>query len=301
MPFKRNVRWWLTGLAISCVLFWWLIQPLTLDSLNLADESVNLVNGEHMFYAGGCAACHASTSDGNQPLLLTGGQALKTRFGVFYAPNISTNPENGIGNWSTLEFINAMRYGVSPQGQHYYPSFPYTSYTRMSTRDLVDLKAYLDTLPADSSQSLQHDLKFPYNHRWLLGPWKRLLLDPSPVLELDREDAELERGRYLVEGPGHCGECHTPRNMFGAMDLNAWLSGGPSPEGKGRIPDITSGPDGLGDWSKADISYFLETGIDAEFDVVGGSMVEVQENISRLSEADRNAIATYLKSVNSKP
>jgi len=133
--------------------------------------------------------------------------------------------------------------------------------------------------------------------RRFIGLWKRLYLEPDPVIGLPAADAEVLRGRYLVEGPGHCGECHTPRDRLMGLERDRWLAGAPDPEGEGRVPNLTPHPDGLADWSGADIEYFLESGVDPDFDVVGGAMVEVQENLARLPAADREAIAAYLKAV----
>jgi mono/diheme cytochrome c family protein len=286
-----------SALAIGLAAGWWLSRPVSLDPENLPAHEPDLANGERIFNIGGCASCHGEEIDGERSRdRLAGGLALDTSFGIFRVPNISPDPEHGIGGWSRIEFVNAMQRGLAPDGQHYYPSFPYTSYTRMAVTDVLDLKAYLDDLPPISTPSGAHDLGFPFGIRRFLGFWKRLYLDDSPVSPADSGDATLDRGRYLVEGPGHCGECHTPRNRLGGLRLEAWMSGAPSLEGEGRVPDITAGENGLADWSEADVVFFLESGIDPDFDVVGGNMVAVQENLARLPEADREAIAAYLKS-----
>lgn len=282
----------LGALLLILASLWWLSRPLPLDAAEIPAHTANLENGERLFYAGGCASCHGEEADG-AALRLGGGLALHSPYGTFYAPNISPDPEHGIGRWSDLDFANAMLRGVSPDATHYYPSFPYTSYTRMRIGDVLDLKAFLDSLPPVKRASAQHELNFPYSLRRLLGLWKRLYLDPSPVRSMADEDPQLRRGRYLAEGPGHCGECHTPRNRLGALDAAAWLSGAPSPDGEGRVPAITA--DALADWSAGDLAYYLESGIDPEFDVVGGSMAKVQENLARLPAEDRAAIAAYLK------
>jgi len=185
--------------------------------------------------------------------------------------------------------------GIGPDGSHLYPAFPYGSYARMSLQDVADLKGWIDTLPAVDTRSRPHALHFPFGWRRAIGLWKRLYLDPSWVRSIDPAQVQLRRGRYLVEGPGHCGECHTPRTALGGLRRGAWLSGAPAMDGEGRVPDITA-EGGLADWSAGDIAYYLESGIDPEFDVVGGSMVEVQENMARLSADDRASIAAYLKS-----
>ena len=167
----------------------------------------------------------------------------------------------------------------------------------MGREDLLDLKGFLDTLPVVANRPAGHELDFPYSFRRAIGLWKRLYLDPAPVKETQATDDRVARGRYLVEGPGHCGECHTPRNFAMAPDYSQWLAGAPLLEGKGKASNLSASDKGLGDWSVADIAYFLETGVDPDFDVVGGPMVKVQENMARLDAADREAIAAYLKSL----
>ena len=283
------------GIAL---LAWWLARTPGLDPEQLPDHQPDLANGEAMFHAGGCASCHGSV-DGGKPdgRRLGGGLEMPSPAGVFRVPNISPHMEDGIGTWSELDFLNAMLKGLAPDGSHYYPAFPYTSYARMKMADLLDLKAFLDTLPPVDAPSADHDLVFPYGFRWTLGLWKRMYLDSAPVVDVATDDAALVRGRYLVEGPGHCGECHTPRNFALAMDKSAWLTGAPLPEGEGKASNLAPTDAGIGQWSAADISYYLEAGVDPEFDVVGGPMVAVQENMARLSAADRDAIAAYLKAL----
>lgn len=221
---------------------------------------------------------------------------MHTPFGTFRVPNISPHPDAGIGDWSELDLANAMLRGLSPDGDHYYPAFPYTSYTRMNPQDVIDLKAYLDTYDPVENAVPDHDIGFPWNLRRGIGLWKKRYLDASWVVSNPASD-ELERGRYLVEALGHCGECHTPRDTFGGPDNSAWLTGGPNPDGEGRVPDITPHEDGLGGWSAADIAYYLESGFTPDYDTAGGSMVAVQENFARLTDEDRAAVAAYLKSL----
>lgn len=284
--------------------------PRTFGSNQIPDHQVDLINGETLFWAGGCASCHAAVgSKGDKRLHLVGGVELNTPFGIFRAPNISPDAEYGIGRWSTAEFINAMVNGVSPQGYHYYPAFPYVNYRAMPYTDLIDLKAYLDTLPPKSSTIADHELRFPFNIRAALGLWKLLYLDGETLSPKAAIDPELERGRYLVNGPGHCGACHTPRNFLGGEIKDRYLAGarelereaGKEEASSSYVPNITPHKDGIGEWSVKDIAYALETGFDPDFDAFGGSMVEVQENLAKLSSSDRNAIAVYLKSIPALP
>lgn len=264
----------------------------------------DLNNGETMFHAGGCSSCHAAPASAScdgpkikDRLTLAGGRCLKTPFGTFYVPNISPDRESGIGGWSEAQFIKAMKEGVSPQGEHYYPAFPYTSYQRMFVKDLIDLKAFLDTLPAVKSKVPDHDLALPFRLRQTLGLWKWMFLDGKTFEPDPGKSAQLNRGAYLVEGPGHCGECHSPRNPLGGIIWDKKYSGAPNPAGKGIIPNITPHKSGIGDWSQGDIITALETGLTPSFDTFGGAMVKVQENMAKLSGTDRAAIAAYLGSL----
>ncbi|MBO0905065.1 cytochrome c [Jiella sonneratiae] len=278
-------------------------RPDRLDPGRIAAEgSGDAARGERIFWAGGCVSCHASKkAKGDDRLKLGGGDPLVTKFGTFHAPNISPDPDDGIGSWSLADFANALQRGVDPEGNHLYPAFPYTSYVRMKKEDVADLFAFLKTLPPVKGKAPENELGFPFNIRPALGLWKLVFLgDGAPVIDLpgDASDA-AHAGRYLVEGPGHCGECHTPRSFGGAggLETDQWLAGAPAPEGKGSVPNITPSKAGIGSWSASDITYFLESGFTPDYDSVGGSMVEVQENIARLPASDREAIAAYLKAV----
>jgi mono/diheme cytochrome c family protein len=253
----------------------------------------NLANGKTVFDVGGCVSCH--TTDKNERALLAGGVALNSPFGTFYAPNISQNPVDGIGRWSEAEFVTAMTKGVSPRGQHYFPAFPYTSYARMKREDVRDLFAYLKTLPQAAGKVRDHDVPFPFNIRRNVGAWKFLFFDDKPFVPDASKSEEWNRGAYFVNGPGHCAECHSPRNPLGAIVKTKRFAGGPNPEGKGWVPNITQ--KGLGKWSESDIADFLESGVSPEFTSVSGSMERVTKNLAELSAADRKAMAVYLKSL----
>lgn len=292
--------------AIALVLYL-LTRPVTIPPAALPPHAPDVANGEYLFIAGGCAECHAVPVKKCDDLnieskeALAGGRCLKTAFGTFHVPNISPDKETGIGGWSTLDFVNAMKRGVAPDGSHYYPAFPFTSYQRMSFEDLIDLKAYLDSLPAVKHETPPHDLVFPFNLRRALGLWHRLYVDGNSFSPDPQASAELNRGAYLVRGPGHCAECHSSRNLIGGIVAATEFAGAPNPAGKGTVPNITPSDDGIGDWSHEDIVYFLETGNTPEFDVVGGVMAPVQENIAMLKPEDRKAIAAYLKSLPPRP
>lgn len=285
-----------TGLVLLALIgfaaFWLLTRPGQLEAANYSDIEPDLARGEVVFHAAGCASCHADPEieDGGE-VVLAGGERFPSQFGTFLAPNITPHPEAGIGGWSDAEIIHAIQEGVSPQGQHYYPAFPYTTYVRATPADIVSLVAYLRTLPESDKASQPHEIGFPFNIRRLLGLWKIMYVRDGWIAEVPET---ARPGQYLVEALGHCGECHTPRNMLGGLKKSEWLTGAPNPVGKGNIPDIT--PGGL-EWSEADIAAFLKTGFTPDFDTAGGTMADVVRNMSRLSDADRAAIADYLKAL----
>ncbi|MBO0345249.1 cytochrome c [Roseibium sp. CAU 1637] len=300
------------GLVVAAgALAWIATMPRTLASADLADmPQGDAQRGALVFWAGGCASCHGAVDPATGiiaaagKLTLSGGLHMKTPFGTFVTPNISSDAQDGIGGWSQTDFANAMLTGTSPQGGHYYPAFPYTSYARMSLGDVSDLFAFMQTVEPVSGRPANHELDFPFNIRRGIGLWKRLNLSPEPVMSLEQlgrpaaeEDlALLVRGRYLVEGPGHCGACHTPRDALGSLDLSRWLDGAPAPAGDGKIPGLSPGH-GLDSWSVSDIAYYLESGFTPDYDSVGGEMAAVQANIAKLPARDREAIATYLKAL----
>jgi len=280
--------------VIGAGVFWIVTIPAIVPASALAPRTADAANGREMFYAGGCAACHA-TPDQDDRTRLGGGLGLKSPFGTFYAPNISPDPNDGIGNWSEAAFVTAMLKGTSPDGRHYFPAFPYTSYQRMRLDDVRDLFAHLKTLPKVAGKVRAHDVPFPFNLRRLIGGWKLLFLDGRPFEPDASKSAAWNRGAYLVNGPGHCAECHSPRNVLGGIVRAQVFAGGPNPEGKGWVPNITQLD--LKDYSEKDFAYLLETGNTPEGDSVGGAMAPVIRNTAQLTEADRAAMATYLKSL----
>lgn len=285
-------------LAVLCFLagafgvYWYLTAPPVL--LAATAGTPDLANGQTIFNAGGCSSCHAVP---NQPdrLKLGGGLAIASPFGTFYAPNISPDPADGIGRWGEADFANAVLRGVSPEGAHYFPAFPYTSYAHAKAEDVRDLFAYLKTLAPVSGKVRDHDVPFPFNIRRNVGIWKRLFMDDTPFVTDASRSPSWNRGAYLVNSFGHCAECHSPRNFLGGIVVAQRFAGGPDPEGQGFVPNITQ--KGLADWSEKDIAYFLETGLTPDGDSAGGSMARVIRNTSQLSEGDRAAISEYLKSL----
>jgi mono/diheme cytochrome c family protein len=251
--------------------------------------------GRRIFFAGGCDSCHATPGQPD-PLRLGGGLELKTPFGSFYPPNISMDPVDGVGHWRDVDFANALLSGVSPAREHFYPAFPYTSYQRMTPGDVADLVAFLRTLPAVPGRAPAHKLGFPFSLRRAVGLWKLLFFDNSGLKPVAGQSEEWTLGRYLVEGPGHCGECHTPRGPFGEMLTDRALTGAPAPDGKGKAPSLVSAKFAE-EWTKADISGALDNGFTPTGDALGGAMAAVVRNTAELRDADREAIAAYLKSL----
>ncbi len=280
--------------VVGLAAFWWLTMPQTVSASALPAHKPNLANGKELFSIGGCASCHATPKQKNDTLL-GGGLALHTPFGTFYPPNISPDRQDGIGGWSEAQFVTAMTKGTSPAGENLYPAFPYGSYQHMSLADQRDLFAYLKTLPPVAGKAPGHDLTFPFTIRRGIGLWKLLFLDGKPFAPDPAKSAQWNRGAYLVNGPGHCAECHSPRNVFGGIIARERFAGGPNADGKGWVPNITQ--KGLGDWSVKDIAYLLESGMTLDGDSVGSSMTDVVRNLSKASAADRLAIATYIKSL----
>jgi mono/diheme cytochrome c family protein len=280
----------IAGLAI----FWWLTIPAVVASSALPPHTPNLANGLTTFNAGGCSSCHAVP---NQPdrLKLGGGLPIPSPFGTFNVPNISPDPNDGIGRWSEADFVNAVFKGTSPAGVHYFPAFPYTSYQHAKVEDVRDLFAYLKTLAPVSGKARDHDVRFPFNIRRNVGGWKFLFLDGKPFTPDAARSASWNRGAYLVNSLGHCAECHSPRNFLGGIISAQGFAGGPNPEGEGWVPNITQ--KGLDEWSVKDIAYLLETGQMPDGDSVGGAMARVIKNTSQLSPEDRAAMAEYLKSL----
>jgi mono/diheme cytochrome c family protein len=260
----------------------------------------DLANGEAMFTAGNCSACHAAPGQENRTKL-AGGLKLKSPFGAFVTPNISPDPKFGIGKWTELQFVNAMKRGVDDEGGHLYPAFPYSSYSLMKTADVRDLFAYLKTLPAVAAPTAAHELKFPFNIRLAVGFWKLLYFHPHEFAADPKKSAAWNRGEYLAEGPAHCAECHTARGPLGGPELDKLYAGAANLEKGGRFAsNITPHKDGLGDWSAGDIADFLKSGTDKCFNEPTG-MKDVVASTGKLSDADLAAIGEYIHALPAIP
>jgi mono/diheme cytochrome c family protein len=256
--------------------------------------------GKLIFDAADCASCHATptaSADATDPTRLGGGLVLKTAFGTFHVPNISSDRKDGIGAWTAAQIANALLSGVGRNGENLYPVLPYTSYSRMTRADVRDLIAYLRTLPPVSGKPPPHEISFPFSIRRAIGLWKALYFRPGPVAREPGRSASWNRGHYLVDAVAHCAECHSPRNIFGAVIPAQRFAGGPDPTGDGWVPNITPGPHGIAGWSVDDVAEVLTDGITPDYDDVGSSMAEVVRNTSKLPKSDVAAIAEFIKSL----
>jgi mono/diheme cytochrome c family protein len=268
---------------------------LAASSEALAADADSIARGKYLFDGADCAGCHAGAKDGASP---SGGLGLDTTFGTFHVPNITPDKQHGIGAWSEADFHAALRSGIGHRGEYLFPVFPFTSFTNLTDRDIADLYAYLTSLPAVPEPNKPHNVKPPFGWRSLLIGWRSLFFTPGPLKVEPAKGEEWNRGNYLVHAVAHCEECHTPRNFLGALEPSMAFSGNiGGPDGQ-NAPNITSDVEtGIGDWSVADIQRLLKSGMTPESDMVGSGMKAVVRGTSQLTDADRHAIAVYLKSV----
>lgn len=281
--------------AMACLGVWFLTTPKPVFGPNdMGSSPGDPQLGRLVFLASSCGSCHATPGQPDS-LVLGGGMALSSSFGVFRPPNISPDIADGIGSWTVEDFANALVAGISPDGRHYYPAFPYTSYTGMKIEDIKNLYAYLRTLPPVSGKAPPHDLWPPFRLRRAVGVWKLLFFDEVGKPQAITGDPVLDRGFYLTETLAHCAECHSSRNIFAAIRPETRFAGGPDAEGTGFVPNIT--PARLSRWTQTDISTMLATGQKPQDGHVGSAMVDVVANLSQLPQEDRDAIARYIKAL----
>ena len=274
-----------------------MISILTVLAQAPAYASGDIKRGAYIFKAAGCTGCHTRNDDRKNSILLAGGRAFKTPFGTYYSPNISSSSD-GIGSWTQSDFQNALRYGIAPDGSNYFPVFPYVSYTKMADRDIDDLWAYMKTLKPVARENKDHDVNIFFGSRFLMHFWKLMNFQEGTIQADPAKSEEWNRGRYLVEALGHCGECHTPRNALGASKSDMYLAGTINGPDGDTVPNITPDKEtGIGIWAVDDYDSLLSMGMLPDGDFVGGSMGEAIENTESLTNADRTAIAVYLKSV----
>jgi len=280
--FRRNILAAVLGLA-GCIC-----------SMSTALASGDLLeHGKYVFYAAGCISCHTRDE------LMAGGRPLDTPFGTFYPPNITPQKEYGIGAWTEKDFVRALREGMSPQGEHYYPAFPYPSYTRMTSQDMQALYAYLMTLPASSREIRPHDLRWPFSSRSMISYWKAGRFTPGEFSADLEKSLQWNRGAYLAGALGHCSECHTPRDYLGAPRSDRCLAGTcMGPDGR-QVPNIT--PDretGIGGWTYEDLRTFLKSGRKPDGGYTDSLMAEVLgTSCMRLNDYDLDSLAIYLQSL----
>jgi len=287
----------LLGLGGATFLLLTRADPLT--AAQLPQRTASIERGRILYIVGGCISCHKPADTAGRDMTLpSGGRPLKTPIGIFYPPNITPDKATGIGNWSTLDFVNAVHLGISPKGSHYIPAFPYPSFHHMPLSDVIDLQAYAFSLPPVNATNRSADVLLPWLLRRGVGLWKRLALDDTPYRPDPSKSASWNRGAYLVNAPGHCGECHTPRNLLLIPDENRHLAGAPHPEGKDRVPSLRNLV-GRGRYADAkELTSAMRFGETMGFDrLSSGGMGDVQANLAQLPEEDVRAIAEYLISL----
>jgi len=267
-------------------------EPPSANASRSTEEQIAL--GRYLALAGNCAGCH--TARGGAPY--AGGRAVETPFGNVYASNLTSDPATGLGAWTAADFWRALHHGKSRDGKRLYPAFPYPNYTRVTRDDADALFAYLRTLAAVNQRNREHDLRFPYNQRWLLAGWRALYFKPGVYQTASGQDAEWNRGAYLVQGLGHCNACHTGRDVLGGSNLKADLAGGMIPMLNWYAPSLTSDVEaGLGNWEVAHIVELLKVGVGARGSVYGPMAEVVYNSLQHLNDADVRAMAVYLKAL----
>ena len=303
MPGNNHLPRWSRAALFSAVfllaLSWWLLRPEPLPAFDVTQNTpaeANINRGEYLVNIAGCVSCH--TDSGNGGAHLAGGAELDTPFGSFFAPNITSDKENGIGAWSLEDFVRAMHLGAAPTGERYYPVFPYTSYTQISFADLHAMYDYLQKTPPSKAQNRPHETSW-YMNRLLLPVWHALFFRPGVFQPGTDHDDTLNRGEYIVNALTHCGECHTPRNPLGATRPALFLAGTQDGPDGDPVPNITSSEtDGIGDWDEDELLLYLEEGELPDGDYAGGAMVDVIDNSTSLMDpTDLQAVVKYILSV----
>jgi mono/diheme cytochrome c family protein len=287
-------------IGVGAATFFFLTRARPLDATALPDHAPDVARGQVLYNAGSCGSCHkaADGEPGADEGLPTGSAALATPIGTFYPGNLTPDAETGLGRWSELDFVNAMTRGLSPDGEHYFPAFPYAAYAAMALGDVLDLRAYLMSLPAVSSPGREPEVPMTALARRGIGLWKRFALEPGPVEpDPDRSDS-WNRGAYLTAGPGHCGECHTPRNWMMIPDGSRYLAGGPHPAEEGDVPSLRGLVARERYKDAGDLTLALQYGETFGYDKLSsGGMADIQTNLALLPERDVRAISEYLLSL----
>ncbi len=287
---RRTTTILIVALLGGAVAWWWLFAAPSVTTAELPATPAAIERGRYLVAAGGCVSCHEGVE---HPDSLSGGMALESDFGTFYAANITPDAGTGIGGWTGTDFLRALKHGRRPDGAFYYPAFPYPSYAGMTDQDALDIGAYLMSLPAVAFRPPDHEVPV-WLFRWTLAGWNHLgsVLNPEPP---DEPDPVVARGAYLARHLGHCGECHTPRNGLGIPDQSREFGGGVLPEGDVEAIDT----DALADWSAEDFVLFLSLGLKPDGEFVGGGMEPVIEhNTSRLTIEDQKSLAAFFLRAN---
>jgi|TARA_B100000579_G_scaffold3360_1_gene2624 mono/diheme cytochrome c family protein len=293
--YTSNLSWKNSLISAFRSLIFWLYFCLLGANNTIGQDLIE--KGKYIFHASGGCSCHTDTK--NDGAFLAGGRPINTPFGTFFGTNISPDPATGIGKWTDEDFVRAMTKGLSPEGNHYFPVFPYTSFHNITQEDLIALKAYLFSIPAVNQKNIPHDLILPFGRQALLMIWKNVVWSPQTFISNPEQTKSWNRGAYIAQALAHCGECHTPRNLLGGLKTYLHFSGSKEgPEGE-LAPNITPHKiTGIGDWTKVDISYFLETGMKPDGDYTQGLMAEVIEHgYYYLKVEDLDAVAEYLISL----
>ena len=293
--YTSNLSWKNSLISAFRSLIFWLYFCLLGANNTIGQDLIE--KGKYIFHASGGCSCHTDTKNDSE--LLSGGRPINTPFGTFFGTNITPDTATGIGKWTDEDFVRAMTKGLSPEGNHYFPVFPYTSFHNITQEDLIALKAYLFSIPAVNQKNIPHDLILPFGRQALLMIWKNVVWSPQTFISNPEQTKSWNRGAYIAQALAHCGECHTPRNLLGGLKTYLHFSGSKEgPEGE-LAPNITPHKiTGIGDWTKVDISYFLETGMKPDGDYTQGLMAEVIEHgYYYLKVEDLDAVAEYLISL----
>ncbi|MDB5798597.1 MAG: cytochrome c [Paucimonas sp.] len=286
--------------ALVLAIFAWqlLHEPgRDIQAVPVADAAAQRVRGEYLARAGDCMACHTARGGA----ALAGGRSIPTPFGNLVSPNITPDPETGIGKWSADDFWRAMHNGRGRDGRFLYPAFPYPNYTRVTREDSDAIHAWLRSVAPVRQANAEHSLRFPYNQRWLLAGWRALYFRPG-VFQADASATpQLNRGAYLVQGLGHCNACHASRNLLGATTVSGELTGGLIPMLNWYSPSLTSSAEGMQQWHSADLAALMKTGVSSRGAVFGPMAEVVRESLQYLTDEDIAAIAGYIKSLPPTP
>ena len=297
-PSRRRVAAIACVLAVAAFAFYALSRPDPLPASAVPPHAADRANGEVLYHAGSCFACHKAAASAADPTLPSGGAPFKTPIGTFYPQNLPPDSETGLGRWSELDFANAMTRGLSPGGRHYFPAFPSMAYRAMRLEDVLDLRAYLLSLPAVKARAPRHALPLLGLARRGVGVWKRLAFARAPYSAPAGGSEAWRRGAYLVNAPGHCGECHTPKNALMIEDLGRHLAGGPHPGGEGKVPSLRALVARKKYKDAHDLALALQNGEELGYeDLSSGGMGAIQTNLAKLPERDSRAIAEYLVSL----